>query len=149
MITSWHWELRNPQKSKFHTTLWRVKDIISNPACHDLKKLQNGWESKEVVSINSERATNPFLRIQGNFRDSHYLQQWRSEQPTKETPRGHRQFIQEVTKEPTTTFKVLPASSAWVKFKFDGSTTRKVDWTKMAPREEFKGQNFSWPKRKQ
>ncbi|KAK3537257.1 hypothetical protein QTP70_005648 [Hemibagrus guttatus] len=39
----------------------------------------------------------------------------RSGRPTKITPRAQRQLIQEVTKDPTTTFKELQASLASVK----------------------------------
>ncbi|KAK3561686.1 hypothetical protein QTP86_012553 [Hemibagrus guttatus] len=49
----------------------------------------------------------------------------RSGRPTKITPRVHRQLIQEVTKDPTTTSKELQASLASVKVSVHDSTIRK------------------------
>ncbi|KAK3507161.1 hypothetical protein QTP70_009294 [Hemibagrus guttatus] len=49
----------------------------------------------------------------------------RSGRPTKITPRAHRQLIQEVTKDPTTTSKELQASLASVKVSVHDSTIRK------------------------
>ncbi|KAK3562843.1 hypothetical protein QTP86_010750 [Hemibagrus guttatus] len=49
----------------------------------------------------------------------------RSGRPTKITPRAQRQLIQEVTKDPTTTFKELQASLASVKASVHDSTIRK------------------------
>ncbi len=48
----------------------------------------------------------------------------RSVRPTKITPRGQRQLIQEVIKEPRTTSKELQASLAWIKVSVHDSTIR-------------------------
>ncbi|KAK3533354.1 hypothetical protein QTP70_017158, partial [Hemibagrus guttatus] len=49
----------------------------------------------------------------------------RSGRPNKITPRAQQQFIQEVTRDPTTTSKTLQASLASVKVSVDDSTIRK------------------------
>ncbi|KAK3567829.1 hypothetical protein QTP86_027227, partial [Hemibagrus guttatus] len=69
-----------------------------------------------------------------NHSESHYLQMaktWNSGEPSQERPadqnypKRQRQLIQEVTKDPTTTFKELQASLASVKVSVHDSTIRK------------------------
>ncbi|KAK3513197.1 hypothetical protein QTP70_009754 [Hemibagrus guttatus] len=66
----------------------------------------------------------------------------RSGRPTKITPRAQRQLIQEVTKDPTTTYKELQASLASVKQDNDSKHTSKStsEWLK-----KNKMKTLEWP----
>ena len=93
--------------------------------------------NKVIDIIILERVTKLFLKLWDSRRPRrgniiHKLRKFgrvvnlpRSGRPTKITPRVQQRLIQEVTKEPTTTFKELQASLASVKISVHDSTIRK------------------------